>query len=295
MPASPTTPGSAEVVPDKLRICVANKRHSLGFYHWYPQKKRVEENKDLRGGFELYDAPRAIALSHNKILIGYKKSYVLMSLETGMQDKEFTFTKASEPMISCLQDRTKWCIQLDYETVFLDSNFDPMYKIGITWKDIPTAIVYSSPYILALLPQSIDVCTFNGEEYAPVQRIVQKGASAATKCRLWMDAKSERIYAATPTDVVLLEPISAIIQLQNYTGMYRYDLAVTLIRAILGITASSPPSYDSVRTNEGNAVGNVDTTNLPKVYTFDPNVLNLSHTYLSDLLHFRFSLHRMHL
>mgnify|MGYP001115369793 FL=1 len=273
----PPAQTSPIVVPDKLRICVALKKHSLVFYHWYPQKKRIEENKDLRGGFELYDAPRAIAFSTNKIFIGYKKSYVLMSLDTGMQLKEFTFTRATEPMITCLQNRTEWCIQMDYDTIFLNSEFEPIYKIAIQWKDIPTAVVQSSPYVLALMPQSIDVCTFNGEESAPVQRIMQKTNSPASKCRLWMDTVTERIYAATPTDVVLLELIPANIQLQNYIGMYRYDLAVTLIRALLKITASAQLTYEQVRTTDGNALGGLDTTTMPKAFAFDSNVCVFIH------------------
>ncbi|CAF1196424.1 unnamed protein product [Rotaria sordida] len=257
-------------IPNELKLCVATKRRSLVFYRWLPQQKRLEENKDLRGAFDLIDVPRALALSREKICIGYRRSYVIMSLITGMIINELTFTTVHEPVITCLQDRTQWCIQMESNTVFLNSNFEPLYENGITWKDIPSAIVQASPYVLALMNQSIDVCTFNGSQSVPVQQIPHKGSTTAGKCRLWMDARTERIYAATPTDVTILEPIPVHIQLQNYVGRYRYDLALILVRAVLGISVSSPLNEQS-RTNDGHAKGKIDISALPKQVIFENN------------------------
>jgi hypothetical protein len=268
-PTTPKPTNSPVVVPDELRICVV-KRRALSFYRWFPQDRRVEEDKNLRGAFELFDTPRTIALSRDRVCIGYKKSYVIMSLSTGTIINELVFSMAHDPVINCLQDRTQWCIQMEANTVFLNSNFEPLYENGIIWKDIPSAVVQSSPYVLALMNQSIDVCTFNGSQSVPVQQIPHKSTTTNGKCRLWMDARTERIYAATPTDVVLVEPIPVHIQLQNYTGMYRYDLALILLRAVLGMSVSSS-LHDQSRTNDGHAKGNLDTSTMPKVITFANN------------------------
>lgn len=256
-------------IPSELRLCLATRRRSLVFYRWQPQQRRLEENKDTRGGFDLIDTPRALALSFDKVCIGYKRSYVIMSLTNGTIIKELTFSMSQDPVINCLQDRTQWCVQLEANTVFLDSNFEPLYGNGIIWKDVPSGIVQSSPYVLALMNQSIDVCTFTGAQSVPVQQIPHKGSPTRGKCRLWMDARTSRIYAATPTDVVLLEPIPVHIQLQNYTGMYRYDLALILIRAVLGISVSTVD--DQARTNDGHARGSPDTATMPKVISFENN------------------------
>lgn len=261
---------SSLTVPSELRLCAATKRRSLCFYRWLPQQKRVEENKDLRGAFDLLDVPRALALSHEKICIGYRRSYVIMSLKTGMIINELTFATANEPVINCLQDRSQWCIQLESQTIFLNSNFEPLYENGITWKDIPSAIVQSSPYVLALMSQSIDVCTFNGSQSVPVQQIPHKGSSPTAKCRLWMDARTERIYAATPTDVGILDSIPVHTQLKNYTGRYRYDLALILIRGIFGISVSSS-THEQARKLDGHARGKIDWTVLPKQSIFSNN------------------------
>ena len=239
------------------------------FYRWIPQQKRLEENKETRDPFELIDTPHAIALSSERICIGYKRSYVIMSLTTGMIINELKFTMAHEPVINCLQDRTQWCVQMETNTVFLNSNFEPLCESGIIWKDIPSAIVQSSPYVLALMNQSIDVCTFNGPQSVLVQQITHKGSSIAGRCRLWMDARTGRIYAATPTDVVVLEPIPVHIQLQNYIGMYKYELVLVLIRAVLGLSVSS--THDQSRTNDGHAKGNLDLSIMPKEITFGNN------------------------
>ncbi len=68
-----------------------------------------------------------------------------------------------------------------------------------------------------------------------------------------MDAQTERIYAATSTDIALFEPIPIHIQLQNYSDMHSYDLALILIRAALGMSASSS-MHDQSRTNDGHAM-----------------------------------------
>jgi hypothetical protein len=267
---SSSTPSTPISIPSELRLCLATRRRSAVFYRWLPQQRRLEENKDARGGFDLIDTPRTLALSRDRICVGYKRSYVIMSLATGTMIKELPFNMANEPVINRLQDQTQWCIQLESNTVFFDSNFEPLYESSIIWKDIPSAIVQASPYVLALMNQSIEICTFNGSQSVPVQQIAHKGSSTLGKCRLWMDTRTERIYAATPTDVVLLEPIPVHIQLQNYTGMYRYDLALILIRAVLGMSVSSS-IHDQSRTYEGHAKGKLDTSTMPKAITFGNN------------------------
>lgn len=199
-----------------------------------------------------------------------------MNLADGRILSELPFNMIHDPVINCFQDRTQWCIQLELNTVFLNANFEPLYENGIPWKDIPSAVVQSSPYVLALTNQSIDICTFNGSQAVPVQQIPHKSPIAPGKCRLWMDSQLQRIYSATPTDVVLLEPIPVHIQLQNYTGVYKYDLALILIRAMLGISVSASIGDDHSRTKDGHAKGINGVSSLPKVMTFENNETSLS-------------------
>lgn len=256
--------------PSELRICVASKKRVLSFYRWAPSKKAAEEEKNLRGAFELFDTPKALAFSQDRICIGYKRSYVIMSLLDGKLINELPFNMTHDPVINCLPDRTQWCVQVETNTIFLNANFEPLYENGIIWKDVPSAVVQSTPYVLALTNQSIDICTFNGSQAVPVQQIPHKSSVVAGRSRLWMDSRTGRIYSATPTDVVLLEPIPVHIQLQNYTGTYKYDLALILIRAMLGISVSSSIN-DLPRTMDGHAKGNLDISSMPKLKTFEVN------------------------
>ena len=36
-----------------FELCVATRKRSLVFYRWSPQQRRLEENKDIRGAFDL--------------------------------------------------------------------------------------------------------------------------------------------------------------------------------------------------------------------------------------------------
>jgi hypothetical protein len=255
-------------IPSELRLCVSTKRGSLHFLRWLPRERRLEQNPNQRDTFDLIEPPRCMGLSRDHVCVAFRKSYVIMDLKTGLMVNELNFHMTQEPSITCLQDRTQWCLQMETSTIFFNANFEPIYDSAIIWKEVPSAIVQASPYVLALMNQSIDICTFNGSQSVPVQQILHRGSSSMTgKCRLWMDVRTKRIYAATLTDVVVLEPIPVHIQLHNYTGTYKYDLALILIRAVLGISVTSSVN-DQPRTNDGHARRNLDLSVMPKEVIF---------------------------
>lgn len=265
-----TSTPSTLLTSNELRICIPIQPYSLSFYRWLPHPRRLEKVKDHRGNFELHNTPRAIACSRDKICICYQKSYAVMSLETGLIINEFNFNMKGETIINFLQDRKQWCIQRNKNTVFLDTDFKPIDGSKNTWKDFPSSIIQTNPYVLALVNQSIDIRIFNGLQSVRIQQIPLKRVTTADKCHLWMDARSERIYVATPTDILLLEPIPIHTQLKKYTDLYRYDLALIFIRVKLGITKPSS-IHDQSRTIDGRAKGNLDISKMPKESTFEQN------------------------
>ncbi|CAF0741235.1 unnamed protein product [Didymodactylos carnosus] len=268
-------------VPFELRLVVATKRKALLFFSWFPQQLRLVENKEPnRGVFELWEQPKTLALSKEKLCIGLRRSYAIWNISTGIMENEIPLNSQIpyEPIITSLQERRGWCLQVDSNTIFLDTTFCPMYQEGIsTWKEIPSSIVQSSPYVLGLMSNSIDVCTFIPQSIklsttattsSNIQRLspsslVQSIPYKNVKGRLWMDTKNERIYASTSTDVVIVEPVPVRIQLVNYIGMCKYDLALILIKAVLG--NNNNILQEGERTRDGHCRGNIDQKNLIKV------------------------------
>jgi len=269
----PTSANASTFIPTELRICVANKRRSLLFYRWLSKERRLEANADMKGGFDLFDVPQALGLSHDKVCAGYRRSYAILSLINGMVLREVPFNMTQSPVINYFPDRRQWSIQVEANTIFYTSDFEPAFTNGVIWKDIPSMVVYSSPYVLALLPQSIDICTFNGTQSVPVQSIAHRSTTTVGKCRLWMDAKTQRIYAANITDVGILEPISIGTQLKNYVGSFKYDLGLILIRGVLGISVTTSTEH-LARTSDGHAQGNLDWSQMPKEFAFDENPMS---------------------
>lgn len=252
--------------PNELKICVATKNRVLIFHRWQKNSKTIDEDKEHPSSFDLLDQPRAMGLSNDKICIAYRRSYVIMNLQKGSILKELEMNTSQEPIITCLQDRTHWCLQTEMNTVFLDSNFAPLFPNPVIWRDFPLAIVHSAPYVLALLNHSVDICTFNGSQSVPVQKLPFRTSSGTNKCRLWMDAHTKRIYVATATDVSLISPISVQTQLKNYVGSYKYELGLILIRGVLGLSDNS--EVGSFRTADGFARGNIERSKLEIVRLF---------------------------
>ncbi|CAF1187062.1 unnamed protein product, partial [Didymodactylos carnosus] len=263
----------------ELRLAATTTRRKALFYSWYPQQKRLVENKEPnRGVFELWEQPKTLALSKEKMCVGSRKSYIIWNIATGQMENEILLSNQTpyEPIIIPLQEHRGWCIQVDSNTVFLDTDFSPMYQESVTiWKEIPSSIVQSSPYILALMPNSIDVCAFipqgikssstttsSNVQRSSLSSLVQSIPYKNVKGHLWMDLKNERIYASTATDVVLVEPVPVRIQLQNYAGLCKYDLALTLIKAVLGSNNNNLQGGE--RTKDGQCCGNIDRTTLSK-------------------------------
>ena len=259
-------------IPDAFRMCLVSKRGLLNFFRWFPQSKRLEEDQSLRHViFPCKTHPQTVALSSDRICVGYEKSYIIFSLIDGKIINSLDLSKRHSPMINRLQDPIQWCIQLGNNTVFLDSNFEPAYESGIIWTDIPSAVVQSNLYVLALINQSIDICLFNGKQPVVAQRISQICSSTEQKkCRLWMDNQSKRIYLASPSNIYLLEPIPIHIQIQQYISINKYDLALMIIRAALDIHVcdSSSIFFYKSRTPDGHAKGKLDLSKMSKVMTF---------------------------
>ena len=261
----------SETFPNALRLCLVSRDGLVSFFRWFPQRRRSEEERNLRGVFDLTSDPQAIALSPDRICIAYDHSYVIFDAIAGEIINELILTKRQKPMISCFKDSNQWCIKVDTSSIFFKSNFDIIYDREIVWEDIPSTVIQSTPYILASINQSIHICLFDGTQFIIVQRVPLISSLTNDKCQLWMDAQSKRIYITTLKDVFLLEPQSIHIQVQEYIDMHKYDVALIVIRAALDISDSSSTN-DQPRTTNGHAKGNLDPSELPKVEIFSNNL-----------------------
>lgn len=260
-------PSNSSVI---LRLCVVSQNRQLSFFRYISSQQHFEKENNLPDAFELFDTPYAIAVSRDRVCIAYERSYVIMNLTTGMIIYEITLTKKYIPSISCVQEQTQWCIQKDMTTIFLDANFEPLYKDGIVWGDIPTAIIPTTPYVLASMNQSIDICVFNGTKSIPVQRMELNELLSMDKYRLWRDMQTNRIYLAISDHLHVLEPVPVHSQIQKFIALYRCDFALSIIRAALNIPIPSLKS-DPPRTIDGHAKGNLDLSRIPKVTLFEYN------------------------
>lgn len=255
---------SSEQIPDTLRICVSSKSGSLSFFHWCSEQNKVKENKNVGLTPNSFGTPQAVALSKDRVCIGYENVYVIGSLNTRSIIDQFPLATGFRPSISHIQDSARWSIQINTTTVFLDSNFERMNEGKIRWNDTPSAIVQTGPYVLALINQSIHVCVFDGKRVFMMQQILRISSAREEKCHLWMDSQTKKIYAATSTAVFLLQPIPIDIQIQKCVAMRKYDVASTIIQVELCISDSSGDQSKMGK-------GNLDLSVIPKIVVFSSN------------------------
>lgn len=267
-PSLPTSSDVSAITPIIVRLCVASQNHHLTFFRCRSQQGYFEEEQRLPEAFELFDIPLAMALSGDRVCVAYEKSYAILSLTTGMIIHEIFLMKKHTPLVNCLQDQTQWCIQRDVTTLFLNSDFEPLFKNELVWRDIPSAIVQVTPYVLALTNDSVDICIFNGAQSVAVQRVPLQKSPKVGKYHLWKDTQTNQIYLATSLTLHSLQPTPVNTQIEKFIANQRYDFALSIIRASLNISLSNnnPP-----RINDGHSKGNLDMSIMARVQTFTYN------------------------
>lgn len=139
--------------PPHFRLGVAQlRRKAIVIYQYHGSDKSY---KFLRE-FQTQDIPEAIAWYRNKVVAGFRKEYFLLNDKSG----EATPINAaplqnpqSFPIVKLLPKEEVLISAIDRVGVFVGFNGEPLPKNSITWSQNPSAVEFTAPYLVALVPR----------------------------------------------------------------------------------------------------------------------------------------------
>ncbi|KAK6634046.1 hypothetical protein RUM43_001658 [Polyplax serrata] len=196
-----------------VRLCVAVKR-KLQFYYW-----KNDTFLELQSEIAVNDVPRCISWSQDTLCIGFKAEYSLLSLSSGNSKELVLVGKAPEPSITKLGDEV-FAVGKDSQTIFVNTNGDPSLKYAVKWPEAPTALVFDDPYLIALLPESIQIRTIDPNLF--IQSL------SVSKVRLLVSNKQGLLYLASQNYVWCLEAVPIAQQIKTLLEEKQFQLALKL-------------------------------------------------------------------
>lgn len=206
-----------------VRLCVAVKR-KLQLYYW----KNGAFLELVREDLSVPDVPRALVWCQETLCVGFKGEYSLVHLNGKKQDL-FPTGKHQEPLITKLSETT-FALGKDMQSIFMNTEGNPIQKYAVKWSEVPVVVTYSEPYLLALLPDALEVRTI--EPCLFIQSM-----EAASKAHLATQAQPEgRLYIASSTHVWMVRPVPTERQVRTLLRERQFQLALRLTEASPGAT-----------------------------------------------------------
>eukprot|EP01125_Pyxidicula_operculata_P017175 TRINITY_DN5996_c0_g1_i2.p1 TRINITY_DN5996_c0_g1~~TRINITY_DN5996_c0_g1_i2.p1 ORF type:complete len:900 (-),score=202.10 TRINITY_DN5996_c0_g1_i2:552-3251(-) len=101
------------------------------------------------------DTVRTCVWCGNSLCIGFKREYNLVDVESGAMTELFS-TGRSNPLATSLP-QNQILLGRDNISVFIGYDGKPTRKYGLSWSEPPVLSVYSFPYIISILPKTVEI------------------------------------------------------------------------------------------------------------------------------------------
>lgn len=138
-----------------LQMCVATKR-KLQLMYW-----KNRDFLDLVDDLTLYDIPRAMTWCKDCICVGFKRDYFTVKVKSGETKELFpTGSQQQEPIVT-VYEGSGFIVGRDNMSIFIDPEGNPTKKHPVKWSDIPHEVIHDPPYLISVLPRSIEVRTID--------------------------------------------------------------------------------------------------------------------------------------
>ncbi|OQR85624.1 hypothetical protein ACHHYP_11627 [Achlya hypogyna] len=135
--------------PPHFRIC-ASSGSKLQLFQFEAKEKRYRYLREL----SIAKAPESVAWYRNKLVVGGRDGYVLMNDKTGETAAINLSIGSSGPAaIKLLPNEEIVVAAMDTVGVFITFTGDPVERNSINWSKPPSAIEFTAPYVVAMIPQ----------------------------------------------------------------------------------------------------------------------------------------------
>jgi hypothetical protein len=195
--------------PPDMCACVKKK---LVILSW--ENNNYIQKKELA----IPDTPKVIVWCGPNLCLGFKKEYNLIHVHNSSMSELFPTGNSKTAIVTSLPSE-ELLLSKDNISIFIDFNGKPTRRSGITWSDIPIAISYSFPYVIALLPRFVEVRTIE------TQTLVQ---TLSIKALFIENANSGIVYVANQNNVWRLEPVSLFNQIDSLIEENEFGEAIKL-------------------------------------------------------------------
>lgn len=213
-----------------LRLCVV-VRHKLSIFYW-----KNNDFHELASNLVVPDTPRSIAWIGESLCVGFRSEYMLIKV-TGEQKELFALgNHHPEPLVAAIEGG-KLRDQLlalgrDDKTYVLDAEGNPFLNHEIVWSGYPQTIVADSPYLLALLPNSVvEIQTIDPS--IAIQKISSFSSHTQGKIKQIVKCGNKRgnLFVCTSTDVLCLSAIPGKEQIPLLIREGHFELALELAQS----------------------------------------------------------------
>ncbi|PRP83726.1 hypothetical protein PROFUN_09058 [Planoprotostelium fungivorum] len=198
-----------------LWICAAIKK-KLHIFQW--DNGNFVEIKEL----PLTANPLSLVWCGDRICVGYKKDYILMHTQTRASKELFPTGNRGVPLCTLLPDQ-QMLLGRDEVSIFLGHDGQPTRPHGLTWSEMPLVLGYSFPYVLAVLPKSVEIHAVSGS-----QNLVQTIQLKNPQFLGIKEGKSDSIYVAATNTIWRLISVPIIQQIDQLLNEKDYEQALQL-------------------------------------------------------------------
>ncbi|KAK4324087.1 hypothetical protein Pmani_005270 [Petrolisthes manimaculis] len=202
-----------------VRVVVAVRRR-LQLYYW-----KGRQFHQLREDLSLPDVPRALTWCLEAIAVAFKQEYWLVKLD-GEQKELFATGRSQEPLITRLSSGgEQLALAHDRETIFVDAQGNASRNFTLKWDEQPFALAYHKPYLIALLPKTIEVKTTEPPSTVQILKVDKPRlitVSASTKGK-------DQVFVASGSHVWCLHDIPISQQIPQLLQEKQFALALRLV------------------------------------------------------------------
>lgn len=137
-----------------VRMAVVVKRKLQLYY------LKNNEFMQLGEDINLSEVPRSVIWSQESLCIGYKGEYALVELTENKHSELFptSGSRSSEPCMVKVSEKA-YALCRDSQTVFVNVKGETEITTALRWSDVPLALSWDEPYVLAALPDRVEVKT----------------------------------------------------------------------------------------------------------------------------------------
>ena len=121
------------------------------------QNKRLKDVLKKYKTYPIPDKPRLLILAGKTMFVGFKEQYDWIHLETSEKRKIFGTGRRSKDAIGVRLINKEVLLMQDKKGYFVDYQAAPTRSKCIEWSDIPIAITYFHPYIVSVLPKTVEI------------------------------------------------------------------------------------------------------------------------------------------